>query len=138
MRAAFATFGSRVRMLGCLQDEELHATYAAADVFVWPAIKEPIGMVFLEAQAAGLPVIGAKRPGVGEIVVHGVTGLLPPEGCSRSFAGAVSNLLADAPLRRKMGAAGLAHARANHDIDTAGRTFVDAIASTVAGTTATI
>jgi glycosyltransferase involved in cell wall biosynthesis len=57
-----------VRWLGRVQGQDLATLYAAADLVVWPAVKEPLGTVCMEAQAAGLPVVGAERRGVAEIV----------------------------------------------------------------------
>lgn len=124
VRSAFAPLGGQVHFLGCRQGGDLAGIYTAADVFVWPAMLEPIGMVFVEAQAAGLPIVGADRSGVVEVVQKDVTGLLPPEGSAEAFAAAVHALLRDPARRRAMGAAGAEHAIANHDISTAGRLFV--------------
>jgi glycosyltransferase involved in cell wall biosynthesis len=90
---------------------------------VWPAIKEPIGMVFLEAQAAGLPIVAGDRPGVGSVVERDRTALLPPEGDVAAFADAVAGLLDDPARRAAMGACALAFARDRHDVRTAGAAF---------------
>ena len=52
----------------------LPACYAAADLYVWPAVREAYGMAMLEAQAAGLPVVAGREGGVAEVVADGVTG----------------------------------------------------------------
>jgi len=56
---------------------------AASDLYVWPAIGEAYGLAILEAQAAGLPVVAGETGGVGDIVAHGVTGLLGAGGRCR-------------------------------------------------------
>ncbi|MEO0672939.1 MAG: glycosyltransferase family 4 protein, partial [Pseudomonadota bacterium] len=61
---AFARFGDRVTMRGQLEREALIRAFADADVFVWPGIGEAFGMVYLEAQAAGLPVAAIDVDGV--------------------------------------------------------------------------
>lgn len=71
------------------------ALLSAADLYVWPAVREAYGMALLEAQAAGLPVVAGNAGGVAEIVRHGETGLLTPEGDSAAFADAVDALLGD-------------------------------------------
>ena len=129
---ALAPWPDRVRLLGCRQGDELLATYAAADLFVWPAVKEPIGMVFVEAQAAGLPVVGADRTGVSEVVIDGMTGRLAREGCAESLAAAITDLLQSPEQRRAMGAAGRDHAQGRHDIANAGADFAGAIAELLA------
>ena len=80
----------RVRLVGAVAAHELPAYYAAADVFVHPnrvddGDFEGFGMVFLEAAAAGLPVIGGASGGVPEAVEGGITGLLVPGRTPMSF-----------------------------------------------------
>src|SRR5262249_43735504 len=108
--------GARARLLGCQEGDALAGLYAASDLFVWRAIREPIGMVFLGAQAAGLPVGAGDRPGVGSVVERDRTALLPPEGDVAAFADAVGALLDDPARRAAMGAAALAFARERHDV----------------------
>lgn len=131
-----ADWQQRVRWVGCRQADALAGLYAASDVFLWPAIKEPIGMVFLEAQAAGLAVVGGDRRGVAEVVRRDVTALLTPEGDIAAFAGAIRALLLDPARRAALGEAGSAHALAHHDVTTAGADFVAVLATAVAGATA--
>ncbi len=124
VEAAFAARGlgaDRVAFLGARASEAMPAIYAGADILVWPAINEAYGFVFLEAQAAGLPVIGARRGGVPEIVREGETGLLAPEGDAALFAGCVAALLADPLARARMGAAAAASITSDHDLPVAAR-----------------
>lgn len=76
-----------------------------ADVFVMPTRGEAFGMVFQEAAAAGLPVVGTRINAIPEIVQHGATGLLVPPGDPRALADALDRLIGDAQLRARMGAA---------------------------------
>ena len=62
---------------------QLPAIYASADLYLWPAINEAYGMAFLEAQAAGLPVVAGRTGGVPAVVADGVTGVLTPIGDAR-------------------------------------------------------
>ena len=66
-----------------------HFGAAAADLYLWPAINEAYGMAFLEAQAAGLPVIAGRTGGVPAVVAADETGLLTPVGDAHAFAAAV-------------------------------------------------
>jgi starch synthase len=81
------------------------ALWRQADVFVLPTRGEAFGMVFQEAAAAGLPVIGTRIGAVPEIVQHGATGLLVPPGDGRALVEALDRLVADGALRARMGAA---------------------------------
>jgi len=74
--AAFAP--GRVVFTGALGSEPLRTLMAHADLFVWPGVREPIGMAMLEAQAAGLPVVTGRGPGIAAIVRDGCTGRLVP------------------------------------------------------------
>ncbi|GFK93292.1 Alpha-D-kanosaminyltransferase [Fundidesulfovibrio magnetotacticus] len=105
----------RVRFLGRVERAKLRQVYSAADLFVFPGIRESLGMVYLEAQAAGLPVAAFLNGGIPEVTAPGETALLTPPFDDRAFLEAVSRLLDDADLRRTMGRAGSARVAALHD-----------------------
>ena len=127
IRAAFAQFEpERVRFAGALPEERLPPIYAASDMFVWPALNEAYGVVFLEAQAAGLPVVAGRGTGVADVVLHRRTGLLATGGDAVSFANSMMILLDEPERRASMGQAGIRHverihseAAAAHALDTA-------------------
>lgn len=125
-------FGSRTVFLGRLEGEALAQALVASDVFAWPAVNEAIGMVFLEAQAAGLPVVGSRREGVEGVVADGRTGLLMREGDAQAFAAALARLLGDARERAAMGAAAADYVLEQHDLATQGRKLSAAIEDLVA------
>ena len=75
---ADAHLPQRVRFVGRIDRSEMYRYYSAGDLFVFPGIRESLGMVFLEAQACGLPVVAFENAGVPEAVKDGVTGLLAP------------------------------------------------------------
>jgi glycosyltransferase involved in cell wall biosynthesis len=77
--------------------------YQAADLFLFASTTETQGLAVLEAMAVGVPVVAVRASGVEEAVVDGVSGLLVPED-REAFAGAVSELLADPALARKLAA----------------------------------
>jgi glycosyltransferase involved in cell wall biosynthesis len=110
-----APFGRRVRFAGAVPHADLPATYAAADLYLWPAINEAYGMAFLEAQAAGLPVVAGRTGGVPAVVADGVTGVLTPVGDAAAFAAATARLLDDAGERARLGKAARARIIARHD-----------------------
>jgi len=107
--------GERVRFAGALPHAELPATYASADLYLWPAINEAYGMAFLEAQAAGLPVVAGRTGGVPAVVADGVTGVLTPVGDAAAFATAVAHLLDDAGARARLAKAARVRVNARHD-----------------------
>jgi len=122
----------RVRFVGKVPRNEMYRYYSAADVFVFPGIRESLGMVFLEAQSCGLPVVAFDNAGVPEAIQHEKTGFLVPMNDSRRFAEAIGNLLTDRDLRRRMGAAARAYVRENHDLDINYRELENVLQKTVA------
>lgn len=95
----------RVVVHGTLPSEAVAAYYRAADLFVLPSRIEAYGMVFAEAQAAGLPVVAARAGHVPRIVEEGVTGLLVTPDDVGGLAKALGRLVADPALRATMGSA---------------------------------
>jgi glycosyltransferase involved in cell wall biosynthesis len=124
----FDSLGSeRVKMAGILAEAELPACYAAADVYAWPAVREAYGMAFLEAQAAGLPVVAGREGGVQDVVRDGLTGLLAPPRDPEALALSVADLL-DHPAKRKaMSDAGLVVVQREHGLDRAATRLSDAL-----------
>ncbi|MET1033930.1 MAG: glycosyltransferase [Arthrobacter sp.] len=78
--------------------------------------REGFGMVFLEAAAAGLPVVSYRSGGVPEAVADGVTGLLAPEGDNAGLTAHLRTLLDDAGLAARMGSAGRRRVLAEFDV----------------------
>ncbi len=62
--------------VGYLRGKELASAYASADVFIFPSRTETLGLVLLEAMAAGTPVVAARSGGIPDIVTDGVNGYL--------------------------------------------------------------
>lgn len=99
--------GLPVRFLGDIPSLSLPLFYAAGDIFVCPSVcQEALGMVNVEAAAAGLPVVASAIGGIPEVVLHEQTGLLFPPGEARSLAEALLRLISDGELRRSLGQAG--------------------------------
>ena len=67
--------------VGYLSGEELASAYASGDAFLFPSSTETLGLVLLEAMAAGCPVVGANRGGIPDIISDGENGcLFNPDG----------------------------------------------------------
>ena len=124
---ALGALGPRVVWLGEMDGADLPAIYAGSDLYVWPAIGEAYGMAFLEAQAAGLPVIGGRTGGVPDVVASGETGRLVPVGDEKAFAEAVAELLDDADGRRTMGKCAGKRMRGDHDLSVAAHVLGNAL-----------
>jgi glycosyltransferase involved in cell wall biosynthesis len=102
--------GSRVRFLGIRDD--VPDLLAACDVFVLPSLYEGLGLVYLEAMAAGRPVLATNGTAIPEVVVHGVTGELIAIGDDAALAAAWARLIDDPARGARMGEAGKARVAA--------------------------
>jgi phosphatidylinositol alpha-1,6-mannosyltransferase len=107
----------RVTLVGEVTDDELPEYFAASDLFLLPNRTEPgdiegFGIVFLEAAAAGKPVIGGASGGVIEAVDDGRTGILV-DGSLESVVDALDQLVASPELRSTLGEAGRVRAVTN-------------------------
>ena len=107
----------KVHFAGQIRREEMYQYYSAADIFAFPGINESLGMVFLEAQSCGLPVIACNNGGIPEVVVNEVTGLLTPPEEETAFDRALLQLLTHPEQRKIMGRAAAQYVRAEHDIN---------------------
>lgn len=101
--------------LGKIPRHELYRYYSAADVFAFPGIKESLGMVYLEAQSSGLPVVAYGDWGASEAVVHEQTGLLNQASHPDEFTRNIETLLLNRGKRTAMREAAKKHIRAHHD-----------------------
>ncbi|HEY1180017.1 MAG TPA: glycosyltransferase family 4 protein [Phytomonospora sp.] len=88
--------------IGFVGGRDLPALYAAADCLVVPSRYEPFGLVALEAAAAGTAVVASDVGGLAEIVEPGVTGLSFPPGDVAALTEAVSTVLTDELLARRL------------------------------------
>lgn len=109
----YTTLGPRLRRLGYREDTA--AILAAADIFALPSHFEGLPMSVIEAMLTGLPVVATDIRGPREQVVEGETGFLVPPRSVAPLAEALRELAGDPALRARMGAAGLARARARFD-----------------------
>ena len=90
-----------------LSDEDLKQEYNSADLFLMPSINmndnlEGFGLVYLEANAFGLPCIGSKQSGAVDAILDGETGYLVEAGDTDDIADKVIKVLSDDKLYRKM------------------------------------
>jgi glycosyltransferase involved in cell wall biosynthesis len=97
--------------VGFVPPSKLGPYYERAAVVVCPSRREGYGVVAREAMAHGRPVVATAVGGLRDAVEDGVTGLLVPSGDPRALRAALERLLADADLRRRLGAAGRERAR---------------------------
>lgn len=105
--------GNKVILLGEIKEEELASFYELADLFIMPSLElkakgdtEGFGIVFLEANAFGKPVIGTKVGGIPDAVIDGETGLLIEPNNIEEISRTVIKLLRDNGLAQRLGSQG--------------------------------
>ncbi len=104
-----------VRFVGAVAPEQMPAWLRAADVYVSNSWSDGASLSLLEAMACGLPAVVTDVPALLEWVSDGVNGLVVRRGDSLGLADAILRLLADEPLRRRMGQQNAAIAAARAD-----------------------
>src|SRR5216117_2362901 len=108
-RSSDLGLADRVRFFGGIDDQALPAFYGLGSVYVGASRRaerlgfEGFGISLVEASACGLPVVAGDSGGIPEAVRDGETGLLVPSEEPAAFADAISRLLADAALARRLG-----------------------------------
>ena len=97
---------TQTSFIGYLSGEELASAYASGDIFLFPSSTETLGLVLLEAMAAGCPVIGANKGGIPDIIDDGINGCLynPDEqdNGERSLIEATKKILVDKNKKETM------------------------------------
>ena len=113
---------TRLHWAGQLSESEVLSHMHHSDIFLWPGWHEPIGMVYLEAQLMGLPIIAQRSGGVPLVVADGETGLLVPESSSDDqspLSQAILRLLTDTNLRKQLGSDGPKRVESQHSLRSA-------------------
>ena len=110
------------------RDDEVRAAYFEADIFCLPSRQEGFGLVFVEAMAAGLPIVAVRAGATPEVVEHERTGLLVPPSDPVALASTLMRLLTSPETRKRLGEAGTRMAE-RYGLETVGRCFVDRIES---------
>ncbi len=105
VQGLFAGLAGRIEWLGERNAVEIAELLGRGGLYVWPGCGEAYGLAYLEAQAAGLPVVAQETAGVPAVVEAGVSGLLTPDGDVAAYAKAIAGLLDDRQRRDAMGQA---------------------------------
>ena len=125
LRRDLARAPGRVVLTGFIPPPEMPRAYLLGDVFVGPSqIEEGLGLVFLEAAAAGLPIIATRRGGIPEVVRDDFNGVLlrQPDDAAE-LAEQIIRLLGDAPLRQRLGQQGREWVRTDFSWERIARTL---------------
>lgn len=106
---------SRVTWAGTRSD--MPRVMQALDLFVFPSLREPFGIVLIEAQACGKPVIGTRVGGIPEALRDGETGVLVEPADSAGLARAMLEMLDHPERLQSMGAAGRRFVESTYSVE---------------------
>jgi len=123
-----------VRLLGWVERQELLNLYHACDIFVLPAIEikrdvEGFGIVLIEANAAGKPVVSTRLGGIPDAVEDGKSGVLVEAGTWDELASTIIDLLSNEALRKNMGYLGRKRAKTQFDWPVIARQYAELLTS---------
>lgn len=96
-----------VTFRGALPNAEALAVLRTADVFACPSLAEGLGIVFIEAQACGVPPIGTNVGGIPDVIADGESGLLVSPSNPEHLAAAMIRVLTDETVRTHLAAGAL-------------------------------
>ena len=127
-------FGNRVTFHGQINSPKKKADLlSAADIFVWPGINEAFGLVYLEAQAEGLPIVAAKVAGVPEVVADNCTGLLAEHPTAEKLSQKIEQMISNETLRAQLSANARHYVNDKHSTDKATQILRDNLKELVSG-----
>lgn len=106
---------TRIHLLG--QRSDVARLTAGFDIYAQPSLTEGLSIALLEAGATALPVVASAVGGNVEIIQDGTTGLLVPVQDQPALTAALARLLADAPLRHRLGASAAAWVAAHASVE---------------------
>ncbi|HLP43875.1 MAG TPA: glycosyltransferase family 4 protein [Candidatus Nanoarchaeia archaeon] len=92
----------RVKLIGFVSHQELPKYLKISDIFIRPSISEGLGSSFIEAMAAGIPVIATRVGGIPDFLTEGVTGYFCEVKSPKSIAETVEKVLADGSRRQNI------------------------------------
>ena len=129
-----APSGRNVRVVGDLApgDPRLWTILRSAAAFVFPSVVDQQPNAVMEAMAAGLPVLAYPVNAVAEMVVDGVTGVLPADRSDGALAAGIEFLLADPGRRARMGEAGRSRYRERFSAELTVRRLLPVLAEAIA------
>ncbi len=105
--------GDNVKFVGYVDNKNLVKLYNSSDIFILPSLTESFGIVFVEAMACGLPVIGTTVGGIPEVVIDGENGILVSPRDAGSLKSVILKLARNKRLRKKMSGKNLESVREN-------------------------
>lgn len=116
VKALFAPVADRIDWLGLRSTAGIAQHLGRASLYVWPGCGEAYGLAYLEAQAAGLPVVAQRIAGVPAVVTDGEGGVLTEAGDIAAYGHAIGRLLTDQGRREMLAQKARAHVLRFHSL----------------------
>jgi colanic acid/amylovoran biosynthesis glycosyltransferase len=110
--------GGVVRLLGARSQPQVLQLLQGSDIFLLPSLAEALGVVLMESQAVGLPVVATTSGGTGDVVLEGKSGFLVTPGDAGAFADKLEYLALNPARWVDMGIAGRRHIEETFDVNT--------------------
>lgn len=120
-----------VALPGWVVDKQ--AFFDSMDIFVLPSHHEPFGIVFIEAMAAGVPVLSTLSEGPREVLTDGVDGILTPLADATAMADGLARMLADEPATQEMGRAGYRTVKEHYSLEAMAKRLKIALDAIITG-----
>lgn len=120
-----------VEYIGTVSDQGRDERYQEAHIFVGPSRYESFGLMYVEAMAYGLPVVGSRIGGIPEVIEDRVTGILVEPGDAHELAAAIVTLINNDDMRRRLGEAARASAIRQFSRETMASSMLEAYRSVV-------
>lgn len=117
----------QVKFAGALENSQIRQLLPHFELLVWPAINEALGMIFLEAQQAGVAIVAGDQGGVSSLVKHNVTGILVDAYNADDMSVTIDSLLNNRAESKKMQQAAKAYVNQHHSIEVAALQLKQAI-----------
>ncbi|MBU0648607.1 glycosyltransferase family 4 protein [Patescibacteria group bacterium] len=94
--------GDKIKLLGKLPHDETLKEIGKSEIFICPSLAEGLGIVFIEAQACGVPVIGTRVGGIPDVIQDNETGLLVEPRSSEAISQALKKMLGNEEMRQRL------------------------------------
>jgi len=111
----------QVKFAGALENSQIRQLLPHFELLVWPAINEALGMIFLEAQQAGVAVVAGDQGGVSSIVNNKVTGILVDAYNAQEMSVTIDSLLKNNEKLKTMKHAAKQYVTQHHSIEASAR-----------------
>jgi glycosyltransferase involved in cell wall biosynthesis len=125
--SALKNSGHNIQFLGAVPGAGMSALLRQADILAWPGVGEAYGIIFLEAQASGVPVVAEAHKGVPDVVKDGVSGRLTDPQIPAAFGQALKDMIENPLARAQLAKSARAWVASERSIESAAARLSEAM-----------